>query len=61
MVYYPKPMHLQTAFADTKKYVDCSVSEELCKKVLALPMHPYMDGKDIEKVVCYIRDFFEKR
>ena len=61
MVYYPKPMHLQTAFADTKKYMDCPVSEELCKKVLALPMHPYMDGKDIEKVVCYIRDFFEKR
>ena len=23
MVYYPKPMHLQTAFSDTKKYVDC--------------------------------------
>ena len=57
MVYYPKPMHLQTAFADTKKYVDCSVSEELCKKVLALPMHPYMNAEDLEKVCNCVKDF----
>ena len=57
MVYYPKPMHLQTAFADTKKYVDCPVSEELCKKVLALPMHPYMNAEDLEKVCNCVKDF----
>ena len=57
MVYYPKPMHLQTAFSDTKKYVDCPVSEELCKKVLALPMHPYMNEEDLEKVCNCVKDF----
>lgn len=60
MVYYPKPMHLQTAFADTKKYVDCPVSEKLCEKVLALPMHPYMDDDDMNFVVTVIKRWCEK-
>lgn len=51
MIYYPKPMHLQEAFADLK--IDRTVlrnSEELCKTVLALPMHPYMETKDIRDI-----------
>lgn len=58
MIYYPKPMHLQTAFKEIKRYVDCSVSEELCQKVLALPMHPYMNNEDLEKVCNCVKSFF---
>jgi dTDP-4-amino-4,6-dideoxygalactose transaminase len=52
MVYYPKPMHLQTAFQDTIQLADCScdVAERLCRTVLSLPMHPYIEPSDIESI-----------
>ena len=50
MVYYPKPMHRQLAFDGVKQYVDLSVTEELCKTVLSLPIDPYKRVQDIETV-----------
>ena len=52
MIYYPKPMHRQQAFAE----LNCGDEEygntiRLCDTVLALPMHPYMEEEDVEKVV----------
>lgn len=56
MVYYAKPMHLQGAFSNTRSAVaDCDVSEKLCKTVLSLPMHPYLDTQSIEYVVSKLR------
>ena len=54
MVYYPKPMHMQRAFTKQKVYQTCPVSEKLCQTVLSLPIHPYMESKDIELVVKYV-------
>lgn len=43
MVYYPKPMHQQSAFAGTESAAaDCPAAERLCETVLSLPMHPYL-------------------
>ena len=43
-VYYPKPLHQQTAYRDFPVSGNgLPVSEELSSKVLSLPMHPYMD------------------
>ena len=52
MVYYPKPMHLQTAFQSTEQPAGCKceVAERLCNTVLSLPMHPYMESSDIEHI-----------
>ena len=49
MVYYPKPMHLQTAFAgiDARQ---CQTAASLCDRVLSLPMHPYLTEDDINTV-----------
>lgn len=42
-VYYPMPMHLQTAYRDYGAGEgSLPVAERLCKTVLSLPMHPYM-------------------
>lgn len=42
-VYYPKPLHLQGAFADAPRAIaGLAVSERLASRVLSLPMHPYM-------------------
>ena len=52
MVYYIKPMHLQGAFAGTDSaQAECPVTEQLCKTVLSLPLHPYMEANDITFVV----------
>ena len=57
MVYYPKPMHLQTAFSSTRaQQRDLSVSTSLCTRVLSLPMHPYLTDGDIDAVCTIIRD-----
>ena len=49
MVYYIKPMHSQGAFDNTRSAVaDCPVTEQLCKTVLSLPMHPYMSKQILE-------------
>ena len=64
MVYYPKPMHLQTAFASVipgltgnLEMADqvgnddrCPVATSLCDRVLSLPMHPYLTEEQIDTV-----------
>ncbi len=51
MVYYPTPMRKQTAFNDLKIPTDaCDVANTLCKTVLSLPIHPYIDSNDIETI-----------
>ena len=52
MIYYPKPMHKQTAF-DQYAYSDENFSNtiKLCDTVLSLPMHPYLRDADIELIV----------
>lgn len=56
MVYYMKPMHLQGAFAGTDSAIaDCPVTEKLCETVLSLPLHPYMEAKDVSFIVETIK------
>jgi len=51
MVYYPKPLHLQTAFAALGyRPGSMPVAEELAGKVFSLPMHPYLTGEEIDRV-----------
>ncbi|MBR2297541.1 MAG: DegT/DnrJ/EryC1/StrS family aminotransferase [Bacteroidales bacterium] len=55
MVYYPTPMHKQTAHAPYGPYADdlCPVATSLCNRVLSLPIHPYITEEDVE-MVCSI-------
>lgn len=56
MIYYIKPMHLQGAFTGTDSAnADCPVTERLSKTVLSLPLHPYMEAKDVTFVVEKIK------
>ncbi len=61
MVYYPKPMHEQTAYKDLNYPVgSCPTTENLCGTVLSLPIHPYIEESDIELVCGKIKEFFGK-
>ena len=43
-IYYPLPMHLQSAYREFGDGIgSMPVSESLSKRILSLPMHPYMD------------------
>lgn len=53
MVYYPRTMSQQTAFAHLGQQ-PCPVAEQLTKTVLSLPMHPYMTDEEIETVASLI-------
>lgn len=51
-IYYPKPMHEQPAYKQFSEGVgSLPVSEELSKRVLSLPFHPYMDEGAISRTV----------
>ena len=51
MIYYPKPMHRQSAFAELScTDGDYIVTEYLCDRVLSLPIHPYLEEGNILKV-----------
>lgn len=42
-IYYPKPLHLQTAFKSLGyKKDDFPVSEDSSKRIFSIPMHPYL-------------------
>jgi len=59
MIYYPTPMHEQTAYKELGyKKGDVPVSEMLCERVLSLPIHPYISAEEID-LVCYtVHKFF---
>lgn len=57
MVYYPRPLHTQTAFASMT--VDSSLfpnSRKTAETVLSLPMHPYLSEEDIERITRAVRE-----
>lgn len=58
MIYYPKPMHEQKAFdKDECQKVDLSMTSSLCDRILALPMHPYLQEPEQDTVIEAIRKF----
>jgi len=58
MIYYLKPMHDQVAFEGTDSAIaDCPVTEELCNRVLSLPLDPYKTEEDVSKVVAAVMNF----
>jgi UDP-2-acetamido-2-deoxy-ribo-hexuluronate aminotransferase len=50
-VYYPKPLHRQTAFAYLDyKQGDFPVSEECAGRIFSLPMHPYLAAEEQRRI-----------
>jgi len=55
-VYYPRPLHLQPAFAHLGHTPgDFPVAEGLCARVLSLPMHPYLSDDEVDFVSEVLR------
>jgi len=50
-IYYPKPLHIQTAFTGLGyQHGDFPVSEDCARRIFSLPMHPYLKEADQERI-----------
>ncbi|MER5865539.1 DegT/DnrJ/EryC1/StrS family aminotransferase [Kitasatospora sp. NPDC002040] len=59
VVYYPKPLHLQPAFAYLgHRPGDFPVAEQLAREALALPLHPDMRPGDVARVASAVERFY---
>jgi dTDP-4-amino-4,6-dideoxygalactose transaminase len=55
-IYYPKPLHMQEAFAPLGyKKGDFPVSEDFASRIFSIPMHPYLEAGDQERIVGALR------
>lgn len=51
-IYYPKPLHLQPAFAHLgHRPGDFPVSEAAAGRIFSLPMHPYLEREDQDLII----------
>ncbi len=57
MIYYPRPLYLQTAY---QQVVNLPISEDLCTRVLSLPICPELDVEQQEYIINNIRNFIQK-
>ena len=61
MVYYPEPLHLQSAYLDMGySKGDFPEAEELSRKVISLPMHTELDEEQLEYISAGIIDFINQ-
>lgn len=55
-VHYPKPLHLQKAFAGLGYGTgDFPNAESVSQRIFSLPMHPYLKPHDLEKICSTIK------
>lgn len=58
MIYYPVPMHLQDAYRHLGyREKDFPVTEDLCNRVLSLPMHTELTEEQINYITDNIKEF----
>jgi dTDP-4-amino-4,6-dideoxygalactose transaminase len=57
MIYYPIPLHQQMAY---KQVVNLPVSEDLCRRVLSLPICPELSAEQQDYIINNIRNFIQK-
>lgn len=56
VIYYPIPLHLQTAYKDLGyQKGDLPVCEEAASRIFSLPMHPYLTAEQQETIVAAMK------
>ena len=57
MIYYPIPLHKQKVYEGYNFNLDeLTVSEEICDKVLSIPMHPYLEEEQVDFISNNIKE-----
>jgi len=55
-IYYPQPLHRQTAYRAFPSAGNLPVSDRLSAEVLSLPMHPYLEPAVQDRIIRAVRD-----
>jgi dTDP-4-amino-4,6-dideoxygalactose transaminase len=55
-IYYPRPLHVQPAYAASHDGVALPVSEDLAGRIMALPIHPDLSEAQVTRVVAAVRE-----
>lgn len=59
-IYYPRPLHLQTAFGYLGyKRGDFPVAEGISETIFSLPMHPYLNEADQSRIIEAVQNAYE--
>jgi UDP-2-acetamido-2-deoxy-ribo-hexuluronate aminotransferase len=54
-IYYPKPQHMQKAFASLGyEKGQFPVAEDIATKIFSIPMHPYLEEKDQAEIIRHL-------
>jgi UDP-2-acetamido-2-deoxy-ribo-hexuluronate aminotransferase len=60
MIYYPVPLHMQKAYLDPRyKQGDFPVTEDLCARVVSLPMHTEMQDDQLQHIISTVNQFLQ--
>jgi dTDP-4-amino-4,6-dideoxygalactose transaminase len=55
-IYYPHPLHTQGPYRDDPVLPGgVTATEQACRRVLSLPMHPYLDPRSQDRVIDAVR------
>lgn len=57
-VHYPVPVHLQSSYQ--KRFCNHRIprTETVCREILSLPMHPYVERDEVRSISSLITNFF---
>ncbi len=59
LIHYPVPVHLQPAYVGRLGNPALPKTERICREILSLPMHPYLERQDVSTISALITRFFE--
>lgn len=62
-IYYRKPMHLQGAFENVRGWNEKNTyeaTEKICDTCLSIPMHPYLQRSDIDRICSTLKKGIEQ-
>lgn len=60
-IYYPRPLHLQTAFSSLGyRQGDFPVAEHTSERIFSLPMHPYLESRDQDQIIEAVKKAHEE-
>jgi UDP-2-acetamido-2-deoxy-ribo-hexuluronate aminotransferase len=55
-VHYPTPLHDQEAFNHAEYRQESEVTENVCKEIFSLPMHPFLEQSEVQEIARVIRE-----
>jgi len=64
-ILYPVPVNEQPAYARLGRHLgddllppDCDAARKACQSLLCLPMHPFLSGEEVHRVITAVRGFY---